>query len=164
MSWRGFVSRNCAAVRVWVDPTQIAPGQRSHGLLKWYKTNYDTLRTLNPLMPLQVRGIKGCPTKIQVEYGTCCVKMTGELCCAWLELASLLDCQLRQSTAATHYTLAACPGPLPADFGNTKWWDAEGLEPAEVDKLLAEAVHLGDYMPRSRTQSFTAAPVPLVVD
>lgn len=38
MSWRAFVSRNARAVRVFVDPTQIAPGQKSHGLMyvKWY--------------------------------------------------------------------------------------------------------------------------------
>eukprot|EP01138_Halocafeteria_seosinensis_P010469 gb/GECG01010689.1/.p1 GENE.gb/GECG01010689.1/~~gb/GECG01010689.1/.p1 ORF type:complete len:119 (+),score=9.34 gb/GECG01010689.1/:1-357(+) len=68
MSWRAFVSRNAQAVRVFVDPTQTAPGQKSHGLMKWYKQNYRELTELNPHMALPIRGVKGTPSMVGVSY------------------------------------------------------------------------------------------------
>jgi len=36
---------------------------------KWVNKNYTSIKSLNPSLPLAVRGVKGTPAVINVQYG-----------------------------------------------------------------------------------------------
>lgn len=46
---------------------------------KWVNKNYTSLKSLNPNLPLAVRGVKGTPAVINVQYGMSLIKATYSL-------------------------------------------------------------------------------------
>lgn len=64
MSWKAGLSRSLPALRFFVCPKSPA----SKGVLSWFNKNYDTLKVLNPNMPLLLRTTANAMPAITTEF------------------------------------------------------------------------------------------------
>lgn len=63
MSWKAGVSRNLPILRFFACPKSPS----SNGIMSWYKNNYDTLKKLNPTLPLLLRTADNAMPAITTE-------------------------------------------------------------------------------------------------
>lgn len=63
MSWKAGLSRSLPVLRFFACPKSPS----SSGVISWYKNNYDTLKALNPTLPLLLRTTENAMPAITTE-------------------------------------------------------------------------------------------------
>lgn len=63
MSWKASLSRNLPILRFFACPTSPS----SNGVRSWYTQNYDTIKAMNPTMPLLLRTTENAMPAITTE-------------------------------------------------------------------------------------------------
>jgi len=63
MSWKAGLSRNLPLLRFFACPKSPS----SNGVVSWYKSNYETIKALNPTMPLLLRTTDNAMPAITTE-------------------------------------------------------------------------------------------------